>query len=121
MDAIITGSGDTRMADQDVCIAVGEDLTKHYPGYYWMVGCDHQAGSVQIDLQVPKPVGLERYGYRLNISTILGAGGQQAVVRAGGELLERFGLRRGRASADTDDIVREHGLDVSNNKNKSKY
>lgn len=121
MDAIITGSGENRMADQDVCVAVGEDLTRHFPGYYWMVGCDHNAGSVQIDLQCPKPIGLERYGYRLNISTVLGAGGQKAVMRAGGELLERFGLRRGMAVAETDDIAREHGLDISANRNKSKY
>jgi hypothetical protein len=121
MDAILTGSGDNQMADQDVCIAVGEDLTKHYPGYLWMVGCDHEAGTIQIDLQCDKPIGMERYGYLLHLSTVMGAGGQKAVMRAGGELLERFGLRRKWAHPDTADIARENGLDVSNNKNKSKH
>ena len=119
MDAIITGSGDTRMADQDVCIAVGEDLSRAYPGYFWMVGVEH--GSVQIDLQIEKPIGLERYGYRLNLSTVLGPGGQKRVMRAGGELLERFGLRRGVAHEDTAEIAKEHGLIIDNNHNKSKH
>jgi hypothetical protein len=121
IDAIITGQGETRMADQDVCIAVGEDLSKHYPNYLWMVGCNHEAGTLHIDLQVPKPIGLQNYAYRLNISTVLGPGGQKAVMRAGGELLERFGLRRGMAVPETDAIAREHGLITDANKNKSKY
>jgi hypothetical protein len=121
MDAMVTGYGETRMADQDLCIAVGEDLTKNYPGYYWMVGANHEAGTIQIDLQVPKPVGLENYGYLLYISTVIGPGGQKAVMRAGGELLERFGLRRLSAHVETDEIAAEHGLDTSNNKNKSKH
>lgn len=120
MDAVLTGFGETRMADQDVCIAVGEDLTRHYPGYLWMVGVNHDAGTVCIDIQCDKPIGLGQYGYMLYLSTVLGAGGQAAVMRAGGELLERFGLRRGIAHEDTDHIAREHGLDTSNNKNKSK-
>ena len=119
MDAILTGHGENRMADQDICIAVGEDLTRHYPGYFWMVGVQH--GSVHIDLQVEKPIGMECYGYRLNVSTVLGAGGQKAVMRAGGELLERFGLRRGSAHEDTNEIARANGLNTDNNKNKSKH
>lgn len=121
MDAMLTGSGETRMADEDLCVAIGEDLTAHYPGYPWFVGCDHAAGSVHIDLLVDKPIGFERYGFLLYISTVLGAGGQKAVLRAGGELLERFGLRRGPASPDTAQIVREHGLIIDGAKNKSKH
>ena|ERR1700691_4382951 len=119
MDAILTGSGDTRMADQDICQAVGEDLTQTYPLYLWFVGVEH--GSVVIDLQVPKPIGLERYGYRLNISTVLGPGGQKRVRQAGGELLERFGLRRGTAHSDTDEIAAAHGLDISGARDKSRH
>ena|ERR1700749_2250239 len=109
------------MADQDVCIAVGEDLTRMYPGYLWMVGCNHEAGVVMIDLQVDKPPHLRNYAYQLNISTVLGPGGQKRVLQAGGELLERFGLRRTFAHEDTNEIAREHGLITDNNKNKSKY
>ena len=118
MDAMLTGSGPDMMADQDLCVAIGQDLTRSYPGYFWMVGV--QAGSVQIDLQIEKPIGLERYGYRLNVSTVLGAGGQKAVMRAGGELLERFGLRRGVAHEDTAEIAKEHGLIIDGHHNKSR-
>lgn len=119
MDAILTGSGETRMADQDLCVAVGEDLTQTFPGYAWFVGVEH--GSVIIDLEVPKPIGMERYAYRLNISTVLGPGGQKKVRSAGGELLERFGLRRGPAHEDTDQIASAHGLIIDGHRNKSKH
>lgn len=109
-EAVLTGSGPTQMADQDVCIAVGEDLTRAYPGYFWMVGCNHEAGTIEIRLQVPTPIGTERFGYLMYISTAIGIGGQKAVMRAGGEMLERYGLRRKWAHPDTDDIAREHGL-----------
>jgi hypothetical protein len=108
------------MADEDVCIAIGEDLAKHYPGYPWMVGVDHGAGSVCIDLGVEKPIGMERYGYRLNLSTVMGPGGQKRVMQAGGELLERFGLRRGEAPDDAKELARANGLDVAGARNKSR-
>lgn len=122
MDALLGQSGDTEFAmqDQDLCIAIGEDLTQFFPGYLWMVGVDHKAGSVVIDLQAPKPPHLQNYAYRLNITSVFGPGGQKKVRNAGGELLERFGLRRTWAHPDTDEIAREHGLDISNNKDKSK-
>lgn len=121
MDALLTGSGPTRMADQDVCVAVGEDLSRMYPGYLWMVGCNHEAGTLHIDLQCPKPIGLENYGYLLHISTVLSPGGQHRVMLAGGEMLERFGLRRGAAHEDTDEIAATHGLITDDNKNKSRH
>lgn len=123
MSAALTNDGahpEHAMEDQDVCVAVGEDLTRAYPGYLWMVGCNHASGRVMIDLQVPKPPHLRNYGYELNIATVLGAGGQKRVHEAGGELLERFGLRRGAAHADTNAIAAEHGLTTEANKNKSK-
>lgn len=108
------------MADQDVCIAVGEDLTRAFPGYPWMVGVDHEAGMVKIDLMVHKPPHLRNYAMQLYLTTVLGAGGQKRVMQAGGELLERFGLRRGAAHEDTADIAAEHGLITDGHKNKSK-
>jgi hypothetical protein len=119
MDAVLTGYGENQMAEQDICVAVGEDLTRTYPGYYWMIGCEH--GSVIIDLEIPKPLGLERYGYRLNVSTVLGPGGQKRVRQAGGELLERFGLRRGTAHEDTNLIAAENGLIIDGHHDKSRH
>jgi hypothetical protein len=121
MEAYSQGQGENAMADQDLCQAIGEDLTRAYPGYIWAVGCDHNAGTVCIDLAVTKPLGLENWAYMLFISTVIGPGGQKRVMRAGGELLERYGLRRTFAHVDTSEIAREHGLDRDNNKNKSKH
>jgi hypothetical protein len=115
MEATVTGDN---MADQDACIAIGEDLARAFPGYPWMVGVDH--GSVCIDLALDKPLGMERYGYRLNLSTVFGPGGQKRVMQAGGELLERFGLRRTFAHDDTREIARENGLDIGGARNKSR-
>lgn len=101
------------MADEDVCRAVGEDLTDVYPGHPWAVGCDHQAGTVVIDLAVDKPPQLRTFAYMLHLSTILGPGGQKRVRQAGGELLERYGLPRARATDNSRAYARENGLDVS--------
>jgi hypothetical protein len=121
MDAYSQGSGPNAMADQDLCQAIGEDLTRAYPGYLWCVGCDHGAGTVCIDLGVPKPIGLENWAYLLFIETVIGPGGQKRVMRAGGELLERYGLRRTFAHTETPEIARGHGLILDNNKNLSKH
>lgn len=108
----VEASGETAMADEDVCRAVGEDLCRAYPNYPWMVGCDHQAGRVVIDLGVSKPFGLDNYAYGLRITTCTGPGGQQAVMRAGGELLERFGLKRGVANYEHRQEAAENGFDI---------
>lgn len=119
MDAHVSASGVMAMAERDLCIAIGEDLARAYPGYVWMVGV--QSGSIKIDLGgIEKPLGLANYGYRLNVSTVIGPGGQKAVMLAGGEMLERFGLRRTFAHPDTPDIARAHGLITDGARNKSR-
>ena len=113
MDTAFTSSGATAMADEDVCRAVGEDLQSKYPGYPWMVGCNHEAGTVVIDLPEPwKPIKYRNYGILLHLSTVLGPGGQKVVHHSGGELLERMNLPRDRAPLDAGLRARENGLDV---------
>lgn len=120
-DSILTGYGETRMADQDVCIAVGQDLTQTYPGYFWNVGCDHFAGVVNVSLAIPGESGNTTKGFLLHLSSILGPGGQKKVRVAGGELLERWGLPRGRAPHDTIERALEHGLDRGGEIVKSRH
>ena len=121
MEAYVEASGPRAMADRDVCIAVGEDLARHYPDYPWRVGCNHEAGTIVIDLGVPKPLGMANMGMLLHIGAVLGPGGQSKVMRAGGELLERFGLSRAKRQEDMRDIAAEHGLDAGNAILKSRY
>lgn len=122
MEAAFSGTGERAMADQDVCIAIGEDLTRAYPGYLWKVGCNHEAGVAHIHLVVPSPIpDNTTKGFMIYLSTVLGPGGQKKVIGAGGEILERWGLPRDRAPEDMVDRANEHGLDRSNMVLKSKY
>lgn len=107
--------GEHDMADMDVCIAVGEDLTATYPGHPWMVGADHQAGTVAIRLAYNPPdenPTLGQMGYLLHLSTVLGPGGQKRVRTAGAEMLERWGLPRERGTIESRAKAGEHGLDM---------
>lgn len=120
-DAFLTGYGDRLADDQAACKLVGEFLARFYPGIDWMVGVDHEAGTVAIDIMCDKPIGMERYGYLLHLSSIMGPDGQRKVRNAGGELMERFGIRRDRPGAEWRMTAREHGLITDANKNKSRH
>ena len=97
------------MADEDLCHAVLEDLARHYPGHPWGIACNHDAGIVGIKLGYEQTA----KGFLLHIKQLLGPGGQKLAMRAGGELLERYGLPRSAATADSLHAAREHGLDDS--------
>lgn len=103
-------TGTPRMADEDLCKAVLEDIARHYPGHPWMVTADVQAGSVAIDLGYEKPLHLRGFAHLLFAGTLMGPGGQKAVMRAAGELLERFGVARGPGASDTAKAAAENGL-----------
>jgi hypothetical protein len=122
MEAGVISHGETAMADEDVCRAIGEDLTATYPGYLWNVGCNHQSGVATICLMMPSPTPSNTMkGFQINLSTVLGPGGQKRVREAGGEVLERWGLPRGRAPEDMVQRAHQHGLDTGNMITKSKY
>jgi hypothetical protein len=120
-DSFLTGYGERLADDQAVCVKVGEMLAREYPGIDWMVGVDHEAGTVAIDIMCDKPIGMEKYGYLLHLSSIMGPDGQRKVRNAGGELMERFGIRRDRPGAEWRVTAAEHGLDIGGNHNKSRH
>jgi hypothetical protein len=119
--ALAASYGPQAMADEDVCRAVGEDLTHYFPGHLWCVGCNHEAGTLYIDLPYQKPAHLRHYGFLMHISTVLGADGRKKVMRAGGELLERFGLPRSGAKQEAAEMAAEHGLIADGARDKSKH
>lgn len=122
MDAVITGHGPRQMADEDICRAIGEDLTQTYPGYLWQVGCNHDAGVATILLIVPTATRADQAkGFMIHLDTVVGPGGSKKVRDAGGEVLERWGLPRGRAPSDYMAQAGEHGLDTANSITKSRY
>ena len=120
MDFSVESSGPHAMADRDLCIAVGEDLQRHYPDHPWIVGCNHEAGTVVIDLGYEKPPALRNMAYLLHIPSLLGPGGHQRVMRAGGEWLERLRLAREAATDESGQRAAENGLDASGAVLKSK-
>ena len=113
--------GQFAMADQDVCIAMGEALTQAYPGYVWNVGCNHQGGVATVSLVIPSVCGNQAKGFMIHLSTVLGPGGYKKVLAAGGEVLERWNLSRERAPRDFVQRANENGLDQSNMVLKSKW
>lgn len=72
---------------------LAEMLVKHYPGHPWAVTADHKNGVIVI-----KNLGFDvRYGYVLKIAEDMGPRIHVEVMRAGGEILERFKVDRGKA------------------------
>ena len=121
---IHTDPNENAMSDQDVCIAVGEDLTSTFAGHPWSVGCCHEAGTIVIRLGYNPPTDkprLAEMGYLLHLSTVLGPGGQKRVRNAGAEMLERWGLPRQVAKIESRDRAAEHGLDTDDAVLKSRF
>jgi hypothetical protein len=69
---------------------LSELLCREYPGYAWMVGIN----QALVDIRLVSVVG--SFGYTLHLTKFYSASERDdAVKRAGGELLERYRLRRG--------------------------
>jgi hypothetical protein len=74
-------------------VRVMELLLKHYPGYDWKVKANIPTGFVHLQLPFLMRQSVH-YNIRLEDLT------DELVIKAAGELLERFRLRRQRAQAD---------------------
>lgn len=111
----IDGHTPNDVADIALCRDVGEILEKYYPGHFWMVGCNHEAGSLHIELAYQEKTAKRfPYGYLLHIHNLSNPDvRRQKVMHAGGELLERYGLARGKATPYAALDVRNNGIDKS--------
>lgn len=74
---------------------MAEALHQHYPGHLWGVCVSEKTGMADI-----RNLALSgQWGYRLKLKDHYSASEWKAeVVRAGGEILERFKVTRGRAT-----------------------
>jgi len=108
----LSGHGETEMADTAICKAVGEELMQLYPRHRWAVQADTFAGVVNVRLLYSGASGMSNYGYQLHMNTLMSGENtaRRAVMRAGGELLERYGLARSGATEESAMLARGHGL-----------
>lgn len=72
-------------------------LHRHYPEHPWMVSVDKRTGCLDVfNFSLS-----EKNGFRLHLTRVKNHSDiETAVMRAGGEFLERFGVPRKRADQD---------------------
>ncbi|WP_020409814.1 hypothetical protein [Hahella ganghwensis] len=75
--------------NMDTAKSIAETLEKHYPGYLWAVNAD--TGNNIATIQSLRLSGT--WGFYLHLDKIDPT--QRKVVQSGGELLERYRVRRG--------------------------
>ena len=101
MSSILTGLDDSISSDSqqlnDMLLAknTADALDRAYPGHLWAV--DVNGGMLNIRNLMLSP----DWGWRLKVPAIYSASELQAkALRAGGEILERFAMARGRFRED---------------------
>lgn len=86
-------------AANDILMAkeMAEALHTTYPGHMWAVACDGSIGFADV-----RNLALSgNWGFRLKLKNIYSASEfRKDVIRAGGEILERYRLSRGRLQID---------------------
>lgn len=79
------------IADLDTARSIAETLHRHYPGHLWAVHASGETGIATIhNLRLSG-----RWGFVIRLLELQQDPGLRMVVRAGGELLERWALSRG--------------------------
>ncbi len=104
--------------DATLMAAMFAKLTEHYPGHPWWVTADHEHGYATIRLPYYDKLRVNKdaaWAYILHIHNLNSDPTLRRVVKAGGEMLERYGLPRERQSVDYETRLRavEHGLDLT--------
>ena len=93
----LTSTPDVAALDFNTAKLMSEALTKAYPGHAWAVTCEGDKGIATV-----RNLGLSgNWGFILKLSEMTSSSDwERRIVMAGGELLERFKLRRGAVDHD---------------------
>lgn len=78
-------------AELALVMAVSEKLERHYPAHPWMVKVDMKQGVVQISLPLVMP---KTEVFVLHIDRLKADPNLDAVMRAGGTILEKYNIPR---------------------------
>jgi hypothetical protein len=103
-ESLIPQSNDD-LALQDACLL---KLWDHYPGATWRVDVNGKRGTVDVFCMNLSG----RWGVRWKIGRIYGDPNLYWIKMAGGELMERANIARGRFDEDTADIRLIEGIDA---------
>jgi len=97
MSGLVTENPQVSANDLVTAKQMAEALHQHYPGHLWAVTCDGNTGMADV-----RNLALSgNWGFRLKLRDIYSASEfKKEVMRAGGELLERYRLRRGVLNQD---------------------
>lgn len=88
-----TGAVQIELLNYEMAKFVGEILHDLYPGYLWRVNAELDGGIVNV---LCADASMEK-GMTLMVADLVHEGSaKKHIMRAGGELLERFNLNRGR-------------------------
>lgn len=93
---MLTDAPDIPANDMLTAKNMAEVLHRHYPGHLWGVNCDGRTGMIYIrNLSLSGEM-----GFKLKMPDIYSASDlDKEVMRAGGEILERYRLSRGKFDA----------------------
>ena len=69
---------------------MADALQKHYPGHLWAVTCDGKQGVATVRNMMLSG----NWGVVIKLKTLNGDPSMRSVMRAGGEVLERYNLAR---------------------------
>lgn len=83
------------VAEYDIARRMAEALHTHYPGHLWGVSADVETGIAKVfNLRLSG-----QWGFVIKLNTLVNDVELKSVIRAGGELLERYKMHRGRFDA----------------------
>ncbi len=89
------------ICENRICSAVGQELVKHYPGWKWWVECKLRSGMVSV-----RNLSLDGdYGFYIPINKF--TSDISTVMRAGGEILERYNMERAKRKTNGTEIKRD--------------
>lgn len=98
------------IADVDLAKRISVVLMRDYPGWPWAVNVDSQAGVATIHNALLSG----QWGYRIRLVELTNDPEMRTITRAGGEILERHAISRGRLQpAELGELKRDvRGLPV---------
>lgn len=97
MNQLVTDNPQGNLHDVLMARQMAETLHAAYPGHFWAVSCDGKTGMADV-----RNLALSgNWGFRLKLKNIYSASQfKKDVLTAGGEILERYRLNRGRLNDD---------------------